>query len=95
VVIPFSLLKEACGEAMSIEDVEKLMLMQGYVSKTGDLYILIGDLDPGTAILTAAPKLVGTYTRSDTALALQFFRVDRAVVLVGREFEESSNHGVA
>jgi len=94
-VVPVSLLKEACGEAMTVEDAEKLMLMQGHVTKMGDLFVLAGDLDPGTALLTAAPNMVGTYTRADTALALMLFRVDRAVVLVGREFEESPGDGVA
>lgn len=94
--VPVTLLKEACGADLSVQDAEKLMLGQGYITRLGDLFVMAADLAEGQAILTAAPKVVGTYTRARDALALMVFRADRAVVLVGKaETEEPPQHGVA
>lgn len=92
--VPVSLLKEVCGTEFTETDAEKLMLGQGYITKVGELYVLAGDLVDGQALLTAAPKVLGVYTRADQHLSLMLFRVDRAVVLVGKA-EEPRQHGVA
>lgn len=96
IIVPVSLLKEACGEDVSVEDAEKLMLGQGHVAKVGEMFVLAADLPQGVAIVVAATSLVGTYTRSDEALAIMLFRADRAIVLVDQaETKEPPVHGVA
>lgn len=84
-VVPVPLLGEACGQTFSPVDADQLMLGQGHVAKVGDLRILAADLRPGTALLFAAPSQVGSYVRSDQALAAVFLRVDRSVILVDTE----------
>lgn len=91
-VVPVGLLKEVCGEELSVQDAEKLMLMQGHITKVGEVFVLAADMAKGSALLTAVPKEVGTYTRTDESLAIMLFRVDRALILVG---EGPAQHGVA
>lgn len=76
-------LTEACGETVSVEDAEKMMLAQGFVVKVSGVKVLAGPLLPGTAMVTASPSQLGVYTRVDDRLGLLLKRVDRAVVLVG------------
>lgn len=91
VIVPHDLLTEACGNDLTAQDADRLMLAQGYVAKVGEAFVLAGDLPAGAALVTTMPSVVGTYTRTDQSLAVMLFRADRAVVLVG----EGLPHGVA
>jgi len=81
-VVPFSLLKEACGSEVSPEEAIKLMRFQGYVSQSQGVDILVADIPPGSALLTTAPPLVGFYTRTGEHLGLLLQRADRTLMMV-------------
>lgn len=81
-VVGPGLLEEACGAPLSVEDAEKLMMVQGYVAEVGELKVLAADLPSGAAMVTTSPSLFGVYSRVDDRLGLLLKRVDRAVVLV-------------
>lgn len=83
IVVPISDLKEVSGEALSLEEAEKLMRYRGFVAKTGDVHIFVGDLDVGTAIVTSEPEQLGSYLRTDDSLSVMLFRADRRLILVG------------
>jgi len=81
-VVPPSTLEEACGEAMPVEQAERLMMMQGYVSRTSDgLLILASDLPEGKSLL--ASDSVGAYVRSYDHVAVLIRKADRSLVMVG------------
>lgn len=83
IVIPISDLKEVSGEALTLEEAEKLMRYQGFVAKVQNVHVFVADLDPGTALVTSDPAELGTYLRTDDALAIMIFRADRRLILVG------------
>lgn len=82
VVVPYCLLEQVCGTAMTRADADLLMSAQGYIADTDGRQILVGDLHAGQAIVAATPALVGTYTRIDDRLGVIFTQVDRALFLV-------------
>jgi len=84
-VVSSSFLEEACGKALSVEDAEKMMLMQGYVAQVDGLKILASDLPTGTAILTSPRAQAGIYVRSEGHLAVLIRRANRSLVLVGKD----------
>lgn len=85
VVVPYSLLEQVCGAAMSRADADLLMSAQGYIADADGRQILVGDLQPGQAIVAATPALVGTYTRIDDRLGIILTQVDRALMLVDEQ----------
>lgn len=83
-VVPFGLLKEACGSEISVEDAAKLMFAQGYVAESNGVRIYpCTQLPEGAAIVVAAPQLTGAYVRIDAFLAVVIQKADCSVVLVG------------
>jgi hypothetical protein len=82
VVVPPSVLEQACGEKMTIERAEHLMAMQGYIARTKEgLLVLSADLPEGRAFL--ASGTVGAYVRSHNHVGVLIRRADRSLVLVG------------
>jgi hypothetical protein len=82
VVLPFQLLKYACGSEITLEEAEKLMRYQGYVAEIDEVKYLVADINSGKAIIMAAPPLVGYYTRADNHIGVLLQRADRALMLV-------------
>lgn len=83
IVIPITDLKEVTGEALTLEEAEKLMRYQGFVAKAQDVSVFVGDLDAGTALVTSEPAELGSYLRTDDALSITLLRADRRLILVG------------
>ncbi len=83
IVTPISDLKGVTGEALSLEEAEKLMRYQGFVAKAQDMRVFVADLDEGTAIVTSDPSELGSYLRTDDALSITILRADRRLILVG------------
>ena len=82
IVVPYGLVERV--SSLTHEEADQLMTMQGYISK-GDQQILVADLPEGHAILTAAPALLGYYTRVDIQLGVLFTRADESIFLVRGE----------
>jgi hypothetical protein len=79
VVVPYSLL-ESTG--LKRADADELMTAQGYVTLTEGVQVLPADLEPGQALVAAAPALTGFYTRSDDRVGIMLTRANRALFLV-------------
>lgn len=82
IVVPYGLVERV--SSLTRAEADQLMTAQGYISK-GDQQILVADLPEGHAMLTAAPALLGFYTRVDIQLGLMLTRVDESVFLVRGE----------
>lgn len=82
VVVPYSLVEQASGEALSREDCDRLMTTQGYIADKNGQQILVANLEDGQALLAATPALVGVYTRIDDWLGLLLKQVDQTLFLV-------------
>lgn len=83
-VVPVPLLEEACGTPFSVEEAEKTMAMQGFITEVDGLQVLAADLPEETALLSTEPELVGMYTRVDDWLGVLIQRANRSVMLVGK-----------
>lgn len=81
-IVSTPFLEEACGKALSVEDAEKLMLVQGYVAEVEGVKVLASDLPDGKALLVTSRALMGVYVRSEDHLSILLRRVDRSLVLV-------------
>lgn len=68
-----------------IEDAQKMMGHQGYVTKIEDVQVLIADIPVEKALVAAAPSLVGVYTRVGDYLGVLLLRADRSIVAVTRD----------
>jgi hypothetical protein len=79
IVVPYGLVEEV--SAMTREEADRLMGLQGYISK-GDQQILVADLAKGDALLAASPSVLGFYTRIDDSVGVLMTRVDQAVFLI-------------
>jgi len=84
-IVSSTFLEEACGKALSGEDAEKLMMMQGFVAEVEGVKVLASDLPAGTAILASPRVSLGTYIRADDNVAILIRRADRTLVLVGED----------
>lgn len=84
-VVSPSFLEDACGKPVTLKEAEELMMAQGYVAESEGVRVLAADLPEGSAILAAAPAIVGVYVRTDNWLGVLVRRIDRALVLVGDE----------
>lgn len=82
IVIPTDVVVEICGEGFTIETAEQAMVTQGFVAEVSGLKVLVAPLLKGTALLTAAPSLVGVYTRVGDYLGLQLCNVRQNIVVV-------------
>lgn len=78
-----TLLETVVGDALTTDDVSKLMAAQGYVVEVDGLRVLAGGLPDGAAMLSVAPVLLGFYTRTGEWLGIQIHRADRSILLVG------------
>lgn len=83
IVVPLSFVKEAVGEDLTLEEAEKIMRMQGYLTTIDDARVLIGDLLDDTALVTCSPAELGVYVRTDDFVAITLLGADRRLVLVG------------
>jgi len=83
-VAPFSLLEKACGVDVGEDEAENLMLAQGHIAEVdGVRLVTTTSLPDGTAILAAAPSIVGTYFRVDDQLGIMVRQASRSIALVG------------
>ena len=83
-VAPLSLIKEACGVEVGEDEAENLMLAQGHIAEVdGVRLVTTTSLPNGTAILAAAPSMVGTYLRVDDQLGIMVRQASRSIALVG------------
>lgn len=82
IVVPYGLVERV--SSLTRAEADRLMTGQGYISK-GDQQILVADLPDGHAMLTAAPALLGFYTRVDIQLGILLTRADQSVFLVRGE----------
>ena len=83
-VVSLTLLQEACQREVTVEEAEKLMMVQGHITEVNGLRVLLATkLPPSAAVLATAPNLVGAYTRVDDYLSVLLYQADRALVLVG------------
>ena len=55
--------EDVCGSQSEADTMDRLTLFQGHVAEMEDVQVLVGDLPKGKAFVTAAPALVGVYTR--------------------------------
>jgi hypothetical protein len=69
---------DSCG--VSAEEATKIMGTQGYVTLTGGVQVLVGDLKPKTAIITASD--VGYCVRTAGYFGILLQSVDSTVILV-------------
>lgn len=86
-VIPFEVVKETCGEDFTPETAEQAMAYRGYLAEVGTMRVLVAPLPKGSAILTAAPALVGVYTRVGDYLGLQLCNVRQNIVVVRNDVD--------
>lgn len=84
-VVATSFLEDACGEPVTLEDAEKLMMAQGYVAESDGIRVLASDLPAGLAILAASREVTGVYVRVDDRLGVMVRKADQSLVLVGNE----------
>lgn len=75
-------LKRICGTDLDLDEIDKLMLLRGYVSEVEGLKVLVTDLPHNQAMLTAQPILVGNCTRVGNHLGILLRRVDQTIALV-------------
>ena len=87
-VLPESWLPEICGPDFDVSKARELMSLQGYVTKLGEVQVLVADLPSNMAFVAAAPALVGLYTRVADAVGVIIFRADRSIVAVTRDVGE-------
>lgn len=90
-------LLEAAGVKMTMEEARTVMLTQGHLAKisytlfkddegrpqTGEMVVLVDDMDPGTAIVGAHPALCGELVRTDRFVAVIAKNYDRSLVAIG------------
>ena len=82
-LVPHTLLAEAAGTNLSVEDAGKLMTTQGHIVQIDGVRILVWPgLPDHTAMLVAPPAMAGTYIRVDHYLGILATRADRAFVIV-------------
>lgn len=81
-VVPFTLLEKACGESVSVEDAEKMMMLQGHVTEVSGMRVMMAPLPDDAALVAAAPPLLGFYTRIGDWLGLLLQGLDRTMVVV-------------
>jgi len=84
-IVSTTFLEEACGKALTDEDAERLMMMQGFVAEVEGVKVLASGLPTGTAILASPRASLGTYIRADDQVAILIRRADRSLVLVGED----------
>lgn len=82
VVVPYSLVEQASGEALTRQDCDRLMTVQGHIADKNGQQILVANLEDGQALLAATPALLGVYTRIDDWLGLLLKQVDQTLYLV-------------
>jgi hypothetical protein len=80
-IVSVSFLQSDSGP-VTFEEVEAVMLAQGFVSRVDGVNVLVGDLDSGVAVLAATPSIVGEYIRTDDRLGILLKNVDKTLVLV-------------
>lgn len=83
-IIPMLSLMAMFGTELSESDVNMLTLAQGYVSKLGEVHILVADIAPGTGLVLPHPQFVGYYTRVDDRLGILVKNL-RQIALVNHE----------
>lgn len=81
-IVPLITLSKVCGQEISLDDARKLIVAQGYIAEVDGIRVLFSYLPEGQMILSAAPPLVGAYTRIDGHIGMIFRRVDQTVVLI-------------
>jgi hypothetical protein len=87
-VVPYSMLREV-GVDVGQEEAENLMLAQGCIAEVEGLRVITSTvLSPGSAVLSAAPALVGTCVRVDDRLGLLIRQANRSIALVGNVLGE-------
>lgn len=82
VVIPYSLVHEASGQALNREEADNLMFAQGYIAEVNGVQILAADLPERKSLMVASPALAGFYTRVDDRLGVLLTRVNRTLFLI-------------
>jgi hypothetical protein len=85
IVIPDALLPEVVGASLSLDDAYKAQRTRGYATVIEDMQVLLADLPSGNALVSISPREVGCYTRVGDHLGILVQRVDRNLVMVGRD----------
>jgi hypothetical protein len=67
---------------LSAEELDKLRKLRGHVAEIHGVRIYLAPLPAGCAIVAAAPKALGVYTRVGDHLGLQLLNVRRTLVVV-------------
>lgn len=80
VVVPPSILEAACGRKVALTEAERLMMVQGYVTRLDGLLVLAADL-PDNKLLLASDS-VGVYVRSYDHVGIMIHKADRSLVVV-------------
>lgn len=81
-VVPYSLVEQVSGQALTREEANNLMVAQGFVTEAKGVQVLVADIPDGKAFMVASPVLAGFYTRVDDRLGVLLTRVPQTLMLI-------------
>lgn len=83
IVVPYTSLDSVGVPSASKEDVDGLLSQNGHLGLFQEMRVLAANLPEGIeALVTAAPPLLGYYTRADTMLSLTITGADSTIAVV-------------